>query len=58
MGACGTCLGEAFTEHPDQPGTLVPCKRCRTKAYDKWGQGQYRSTADREEFFEQVRKPA
>lgn len=56
--SCAVCDGSGFTDHDDQADTLVPCKRCRTKAFDKWAGGKYRSTADREEFFEKVRKPA
>ncbi len=57
MSACGICGGAGFTDHEDQAGTLVPCKRCRTKAFDKWTQGKYSSTHDREAAMEAARRP-
>ncbi len=56
--SCPVCAGVGFTDSEDQADSLVPCKRCRTKAFDKWAAGKYRSTADREEFFDKARRPA
>lgn len=56
--SCAVCLGTGFTEHHDQAAMLVPCQRCRTRAYDAWAEGKYRSSADRDEFFDQARRPA
>lgn len=57
MTACAVCGGAGFVEHHEQVGALVPCKRCRTKAFDKWTQGKYSSTIDRESAMEQARRP-
>lgn len=56
MSACGQCGGTGFVDHHEQ-AALVPCKRCRTKAFDKWTQGKYSSTLDRESAREEARRP-
>ena len=57
MTACGVCAGEGFVEHHEQRGALVPCKRCRTKAFDKWSQGKFQSPLDRMDAIEAARRP-
>lgn len=57
MTACAVCGGAGFVEHHEQVGALVPCKRCRPKAFDRWGLGKYSSTIDRESAMEQARRP-